>query len=70
MPSTDPVQLPKPVQSEIEGIGEDTRLALIQNIVATLREGVREGILTADADGAFVWIQSRKAEPLLMSDSR
>jgi hypothetical protein len=65
-PSADPVQLPKPVQGEIEGIGEDTRLALIQSIVTTLREGVREGILTADADGAFVWIQSRKAEPFLV----
>ncbi len=66
-PSADPVQLSKPVQGEIEGIGEDTRLALIQSIVSTLREGVREGILTADADGAFVWIQSRKAEPFLVA---
>ncbi|MBK7675439.1 MAG: hypothetical protein IPJ27_12165 [Candidatus Accumulibacter sp.] len=64
--SADAVQLSKPVQGEIEGIGEDTRLALIQSIVTTLREGVREGILTADADGAFVWIQSRKAEPFLV----
>lgn len=36
-PSADPVQLSKPVQGEIEGIGEDTRLALIQSIVSTLR---------------------------------
>jgi conjugal transfer pilus assembly protein TraI len=44
---------------------DDTRLELIQRIVATLREGVRDGILKPEVDGAFVWIQSRKAEPYL-----
>jgi hypothetical protein len=38
---------------------------LIQRIVAALREGVRDGILKPEVDGAFVWIQSRKAEPYL-----
>lgn len=53
-------------QGEIEMTGEDTRLEAIQSIIATLRDGVREGILTAEQDGDFIWIPSRKAEPLLI----
>ena len=53
-------------QGEIEMAGEDTRLEAIQSIIATLRDGVREGILTSEQDGDFIWIPSRKAEPLLI----
>ena len=63
---TEPIQQPKQVQGEIVGIGEDKRLELIQNIVATLREGVREGILKSEQEDNFVWIPSRKAEPFLV----
>ena len=52
---------------EIEMAGEDARLEVIQNIVvATLRDVMIEGILTSEPDGNFVWIQSRKAKPLLI----
>lgn len=60
------VQLPKPDQVSTEGVDEDARLEMIQNIVTTLRNGMREGILKSEPDGNFVWIQSRKAEPLLV----
>ena len=53
-------------QGEIEMVGEDTRLEAMQSIIATLRDGVREGILTSEQDGDFIWIPSRKAEPLLI----
>lgn len=55
---------------EIEMAGEDARLEVIQNIVATLRDGMIEGILTSEPDGNFVLIQSRKAEPLLVERLR
>ena len=59
-------QQPKPAQGEINGIGEDKRLELIQNIVATLRAGIVEGVLNPEQEGNFVWIPSRKAEPFLV----
>lgn len=52
-------------QKEVSEIADDARLELIRRIVATLREGVTEGVLKPEVDGAFVWIQSRKAEPYL-----
>lgn len=70
-PATPPMQSSKPAQQqqskqgEIEMAGEDTRLEVIQSIITTLRDGMREGILTSEQDGNFVWIPSRKAEPLL-----
>ena len=53
-------------QGEIEKADEDTRLEVIQSIIATLRDGMSEGILPSEPDGNFVWIPSRKAEPLLI----
>ena len=35
-------------------------------MVTTLREAIREGLLTPEPDGCFVWLPSRKAEPLLV----
>jgi conjugal transfer pilus assembly protein TraI len=65
-PSSESVQQPEVKQAEIEMAGEDMRLEIIQNIVATLRDGLIKGILTSELDGHFVWIPSRKAEPLLI----
>lgn len=59
-------RLPQPNQGDADGVGEDARLEMIQSIVTTLRNGMREGILKSEPDGNFVWIQSRKAEPLLV----
>jgi hypothetical protein len=39
---------------------------LIQGIVATLRDGVKTGVLTSEREGNFTWIPSRQAEPLLV----
>ncbi len=71
-PAPQPAQSSKPArqqqssQSEIGKADEDTRLEVIQSIIATLREGMREGTLPSEQDGNFVWIPSRKAEPLLI----
>ena len=65
MQSIEPVQQQHSKQGEIEMAGEDTRLEVIQNIVATLRDGMIKGILMSEQDGNFLWIQSRKAEPFL-----
>ena len=66
-PAAPCVQQLKPVsKGKVEGAREDTRLELIQNIVTTLRDGVREGILKPEQEGSFVWIPSRKAEPFLV----
>lgn len=45
---------------------EDARLKIIQNIVTALRAAIKEGGLEFESDGKFVWIQSRKAEPVLI----
>ncbi len=71
-PAPQPTQSSKPVQQqqlsqgEIEKANEDTRLEVIQSIIAILRDGMRAGILPSEQDGNFVWIPSRKAEPLLI----
>ncbi len=65
-PSSKPAQQQQSSQVVTEKAGEDTRLEVIQSIIATLREGMREGILPSEPDGNFVWIPSRKAEPLLI----
>ena len=64
--SCKPAQQPQSKQGEIEKADEDTRLEVIQSIIATLRDGMRAGILPSEQDGNFVWIPSRKAEPLLI----
>ncbi len=64
--SSKPAQQPQSSQGEIEKADEDTRLEVIQSIIATLRDGMRAGILPSEQDGNFVWIPSRKAEPLLI----
>lgn len=65
-PSSSPNSVATASQNEANEIVEDARLELIQRIVAALRDGVRDGILKPEVDGAFVWIQSRKAEPFLV----
>jgi len=55
-----------PMSGQTDGAADDHRLGLIQKIVATLREAMREGLLTPEPDGCFVWLPSRKAEPLLV----
>ena len=45
---------------------EDARLKVIQNIVTALRVAIKEGVLEPESDGEFFWIQSRKAEPVLI----
>ena len=65
-PATQPVQEARPIQGKIEGPGEDERLNLIRGIVATLRDGVKTGVLTSEREGNFTWIPSRQAEPLLV----
>jgi len=62
-----PVQNPSksPVLSE-DARQEDARLKIIQNIVTALRVAIKEGVLESESDGEFVWIQSRKAEPVLI----
>lgn len=64
--SSEPAQQQQSSQGEIEMADEDTRLEVIQSIIATLRDGMRAGILPSEQDGNFVWIPSRKAEPLLI----
>ena len=64
--SSKPAQQQQSSQGEIEKADEDTRFEVIQSIIATLRDGMREGILPSERDGNFVWIPSRKAEPLLI----
>ena len=64
--SSKPAQQQQSSQGEIEKADEDTRLEVIQSIIATLRDGMREGILLSERDGNFVWLPSRKAEPLLI----
>jgi conjugal transfer pilus assembly protein TraI len=66
IPSSKPAQQQQSSQGVPEKAGGDTRLEAIQSIIATLREGMREGILPSEPDGNFVWIPSRKAEPLLI----
>ena len=70
-PSAEPpvaasVQKSTPIPGKTETPAEDERLTLIQGIVATLREGVSAGVLTSEREGAFTWIPSRQAEPLLV----
>jgi hypothetical protein len=65
-PATQPVQEARPIQGKTESPGEDERLKLIQGIVATLRDGVKTGVLTSEREGNFTWIPSRQAEPLLV----
>lgn len=45
---------------------DDARLKVIQNIVMTLRAAIKAGALEFETDGKFAWIQSRKAEPVLI----
>jgi conjugal transfer pilus assembly protein TraI len=61
-----PVQRSTPGSGQTEGSGDDDRLGLIHEMVTTLREAIREGLLTPEPDGCFVWLPSRKAEPLLV----
>jgi conjugal transfer pilus assembly protein TraI len=61
-----PNQSSAPMPGQTEGAADDHRLVRIQNIVATLREAMREGLLTPEPDGPFLWLPSRKAEPLLV----
>jgi conjugal transfer pilus assembly protein TraI len=63
-PSGPPNSVATASQNEANEIADDARLELIQRIVATLREGVREGILKPEVDGAFVWIQSGRPNPI------
>lgn len=68
-PPAEPVETPwpsPPVPGETEDAADDHRRGLIQKIVATLWEAVREGLLTPAPDGPFLWLPSRKAEPLLI----
>ncbi|WP_374691047.1 MobH family relaxase [Accumulibacter sp.] len=62
----EPPRQPRPVPHETDAAGADERLALVRRIVATLRDAIQEGLLTPEVDGAFVWLPSRKAEPLLI----
>jgi conjugal transfer pilus assembly protein TraI len=55
-----------PIPGKTETPDDDERLTLIQGIVATLREGVSAGVLTSEREGAFAWILSRQAEPMLV----
>lgn len=63
--SSQPARQQQSSQGEIGKADEDTRLEVIQSIIAILREGMREGILPSEQDGNYVWIPSRKAEPIL-----
>jgi len=65
-PAVVSVEKSKPIPGRTETSGEDERLNLIQGIVATLREGVSAGVLPSEREGAFAWIPSRQAEPLLV----
>ncbi len=56
----------KPTVLNDDARQEDTRLKIIQNIVTTLRVAIKDGVLDSESDGKFVWVQSRKAEPVLI----
>lgn len=66
----EPVQLSLAMADAAEGSGDDERLVLIKTIVTTLREAIREGLLNPELEGHFMWLPSRKAEPLLVERLR
>lgn len=68
-PTTPMMALQNPSKSPVlpeDARQEDARLKVIQNIVTALRIAIKEGTLESESDGEFLWIQSRKAEPVLI----